>query len=588
MNTPVQPPPGPPPTATSPPVSGVTGSVVQAAAAATEILNGGVPLPGTIASLTAAGQATIRTDSGALQLQLSPNADLPRGASVTLLLDPATGRVQLALTEAPSAAPPPTASPASPSVITALTQGSTVTATVTTAIPGLAPAGGGAPVPGLVVLQDAAPAVAQALLAARGLTATVTANPRAGLLTLQSAAGTFTVRSPLALSIGSPVQITPGATGPGQVFTLTPLPGPAGGGPASNPTGQSAPAGQGAQTGQQAGAPQSSTATGVTPSNTPPSATLTPGAQVPFRIATITPPGGVAPPNLPPNSAAPGFPVLEGLVIGQASGSAALVRTPAGVFSVPTGNTPFPEGTRLALEIAAPPSAPISAGGGVTGQSGGYAVLQELVALLQQADPAATRQAVQVLLPTLGPQLASGLLFLLQALRIGGAPRWLGPQAAKTVDQLRRGTVDRLDREMASLRGRAVDGSGGEWRTYQLPVLADGAVEALRLYTRDRDSDPSGGDENDRPQGQRFVIEINFTRLGPYQFDTLVRDKHLDLMVRTQRPIPEVMRRGLHDTFTTAVEALGLTGTVGYHVVKAFDLKAAPSASGTGTIGMSV
>ena len=184
--------------------------------------------------------------------------------------------------------------------------------------------------------------------------------------------------------------------------------------------------------------------------------------------------------------------------------------------------------------------------------------------------------------------MAPGLLFLLQALRIGGAPRWLGPQTARTVDQLRRGTVDRLDRELASLRGRAVDGAGGEWRTYQLPVLADGAVEALRLYTRDRDGGAPGGDEDDRPQGQRFVIEINFTRLGPYQFDTLVRDKHLDLMVRTHRTVPDDMRRGLHEVFAKTVEALGLTGTVGYHVVKAFDLRAEPSPSGTETLGVSV
>jgi len=586
MNTPVQPPPGPPPTAAPPPSSGVSGAVVQAPPAVAEALGSGTPVSGTLASLTTGGQVTIRTDAGLLQLQLPPGLDLPRGAAVSVQLDPATGRVQLRLgepaqTASAATATASTASPG-PSVITALSQGSTLTATL---VSPPAPGGGGLPLPGLVILQDTAPAVAQALLAARISTATVTGSPQQGLISLQGPSGAFTVLSPLALTAGSTVQITAGGTGPGQFFTLTPVQGPAGTGQAPGPAAQSP---QTAQSGQPSPAPQSPAAAASAQSTAAPGASLTAGAQVPFRIVSIAPPGSPAPTGLPVNSTVPGFPVLEGQVIGQTGASATLVRTTAGVFSLPTGGASFPEGTRLTLEIIAPPAAPQAAHSAGARFSGGYAVLQELVALLQQADPVAARQAAQVLLPTLGPQLAPALLFLLQALRVGGAPRWLGPQAAKTVDQLRRGSVDRLDRELSSLRGRAVDGAGGEWRTYQLPVLTDGAVEALRLYTRDRDGGSPGGDEDDRPRGQRFVIEINFTRLGPYQFDTMVRDKHLDLMVRSHRRVPEDMRRGLHDVFASTVQALGLTGTVGYHVVKEFDLRADPSLSGTETRGMSV
>lgn len=276
--------------------------------------------------------------------------------------------------------------------------------------------------------------------------------------------------------------------------------------------------------------------------------------------------------------------MLIGDVIGSTASGAALVRTPAGHFSVPVGSRPVPVGTSLVLEFLAEPSPPATGGtaaaGHGTARGGGspFQALQEAIALLQQADPGAAQQVAQSLIPTAGPQLGTALLFLLQAVRFGGAPRWMGGDAVKTLDRARRGSVDRLNRDFGAMRGKAVDSAGGEWRSYQLPVSVGGEIEALKLYLRDREAQGQESEKQKTKAGQRFIIEVNFTRLGPFQFDNIVDRKHVDLMIRTHSTLPADMRREIQSLFADTVTALGLTGQVGYHVVKSFDLSpAAPN-----------
>ena len=120
-----------------------------------------------------------------------------------------------------------------------------------------------------------------------------------------------------------------------------------------------------------------------------------------------------------------------------------------------------------------------------------------------------------------------------------------------------------------------------------MPVATNDDIEPLRLYLKDRPPESENDPEQEKP-GQRFVIEANFTRLGPYQFDGMVRDKHLTLMIRTMKPVDQAMRADMQALYTTALEALGLTGSIGYHVVKAFDLTPVGSDPDARTSGVTV
>jgi hypothetical protein len=77
------------------------------------------------------------------------------------------------------------------------------------------------------------------------------------------------------------------------------------------------------------------------------------------------------------------------------------------------------------------------------------------------------------------------------------------------------------------------------------------------------------------------VIEVTLSQLGRIQFDGLVREdgKRLDLMVRSEPPLPTPIHRDIRALFTRSSEIAGLTGEVGFQAapVAFIDVKAEPS-----------
>jgi hypothetical protein len=453
------------------------------------------------------------------------------------------------------------------------------------------------PVPGTVL--STSPSLSRILIAGQTVPGTVTALTPAtpasaqatgaqqpGTVTVQTTFGAITLRLPFPVPQGASLTLSAGAQGPLQTVQVSFGVQPGTGFTAPGLT-ASVPSGVGGAATAKAGNTTAGTQvpaghSTATATGTVQPGTIAAGSTVPIHLATILPPGA-PPPALAglSNSAAPGLPVVVGSVIGETASGAALVRTPLGHFSVPVGARAVPAGTTLVLEFLAEPNAPAAGAGAHAGPAAArlaagrpFQALQEAVALLQQSDPAMAQQVVQSLIPSAGPQLGAALLFLLQAVRFGGAPRWLGGDAVKSLERARRGSTDKLNRDFGSMRGKAVDSAGGEWRSYQLPISVGGEIEALKLYLRDREQQGQEGDKDKAKPGQRFIIEVNFTRLGPFQFDNLVDKKHIDLMIRTHSALPQDMRREIQALFADTITALGMTGRVGYHVVKSFDLNA--------------
>lgn len=287
-------------------------------------------------------------------------------------------------------------------------------------------------------------------------------------------------------------------------------------------------------------------------------------------------PGQAAPTAAPPGalSGATTLPPLLASVTGAAASGATLALSGQATLSLSTARgAALPAGSQLLLDFLAPPQ-PVQPGGVQAqqpAQVAAFQTLREAIAMLAQGDPAAAQRIAQSLIPSSGPQLAPALLFLVMAMRGGGAPGWLGPDAARAVERTRRGTLGRLDQEMKGAQGRARDSAGGDWRVMTMPVSDQGSLDPIRLYIRDRDRQDAASEEDGR-ENQRFVVEVNFTRLGPFQFDSLVRGKQVDLMVRTHEPLEESVRNDIRHLFGDTVSALGLGGSVGFHVVAAFDL----------------
>jgi hypothetical protein len=196
----------------------------------------------------------------------------------------------------------------------------------------------------------------------------------------------------------------------------------------------------------------------------------------------------------------------------------------------------------------------------------GWPSLEALEETLFQGLPAQQMEAVARALPQAGPRLASGILFFLSALNQGNPLAWLAPAAAAAAE--REGTseiFERLGREFVGLN-RSIETAAGEWRFVNLPLWSEQGLRELRCFYRHQDQGGQG--DGDGEKATRFVLELELQRHGELQLDGLVRARRFDLMLRSRRPLPALVRGDLMALFEEANAIAGYSGQLVFQASK--------------------
>ncbi|WP_374652602.1 hypothetical protein [Dongia sp.] len=278
--------------------------------------------------------------------------------------------------------------------------------------------------------------------------------------------------------------------------------------------------------------------------------------------------------------------IVFGRVVSVTPAGHAVVHTPIGDIMLQNRSSLMP-GAQLALAIdtlETPPPAIAPAPVVQTPQqallslSQGWPTLADLVALLQGSagssargtvDPETARQAL-ALLPHVGSRLGAGLMNAMTALRAGDLGKLLGPLlAAKGASAEREEIVRRLRGEFSQLSALAQERPDVDWRALFLPVIDDrGRVTQVNLFYRRFKK--NGADPATRGSGTRFVVEADFSRLGPFQLDGLMRPQRFDLMVRSRTRLTDRMRREIEAIYEEARGLTGFAGSIAFQTVDEF------------------
>ncbi len=278
-------------------------------------------------------------------------------------------------------------------------------------------------------------------------------------------------------------------------------------------------------------------------------------------LSTLKGPGDLAPGN-----------TLTGIVTGRAVTSGhPIVQTHTGSLIVDTG-TRLPAGSTVTFEILSQ-SAPAPAAGEQAGIHAGrpdlilserWPGLEEAVRALEEVNPSAAQQLVNAVLPRPGATLAANILFFLVALSGGNLRGWLGDGPARILQRLKPGLMARLRDDFGRLGRIADEPRTGDWRATMIPFYNGAEIEQIRLFMR-RAGDEAE-DEHDGRQGTRFVIDMDLSRMGRFQLDGLVyqKEKHLDLIVRTENKLPQKMQDDIRDIFREAGEVTGIKGGLSF------------------------
>jgi len=294
-------------------------------------------------------------------------------------------------------------------------------------------------------------------------------------------------------------------------------------------------------------------------------AALPTGSRIAMRVSGMQVPGGTAPTASPATASGGGVPAT---VAGSGTGGQTLIQSPVGQMTLAT-SAPLPQGTQLRLEPVGLPQLPAVSGAADEAAGQRWDTLREAIRTIIQAGAGVGQTRMMQAIPQPTPQMPATVIFFLQALRHGSMRGWVGSDAAETLGRHNKPLLDRLGAEFAQLQRQAGEPVSQDWRLFTIPLFADGEAERLKLYVRDRQAgqDP----DQDEAAGDRFVVEANFTRLGPFQFDGLARTKRLDLVIRTLARLPDEMQNGIGVQFADTVTALGLTGTLSFQVTDRFD-----------------
>jgi len=270
-----------------------------------------------------------------------------------------------------------------------------------------------------------------------------------------------------------------------------------------------------------------------------------------------------------PVSLAPGA-TLGGVVSGQQGVGQTVVQTHAGPVVLPTAQA-LPPGTEIKFEIAAlnPPTTGAAQHGQLHAGTaplldGSWYTFDEALEVLHDAAPGAHQHVLHAALPRADAQLATNVLFFLSVLRGGDIRNWLGDGPVRILEKMRPDLAGRLRSDMSQMTRTVDDPLSGEWRLMGVPFLHGADIDRVQLLLRDQDSDDN--DNEDQGKGTRFVVDLNLSRLGHMQIDGLVgeKNKRLDLVLRTDEPLPSAIRDDIRKIYGDALELTGLEGSVGF------------------------
>lgn len=258
------------------------------------------------------------------------------------------------------------------------------------------------------------------------------------------------------------------------------------------------------------------------------------------------------------------------MVLANTDAGKPLVRTPIGLLALDTPPQTLPTDAEVTLQLVGkpvpPPAvAPIQPGPDDPPDNILPKRLAQLVETAQTSPGGdALAAAVRDKIPAPGPKLAAQLVSAMTtADQPQGLTKFLGEGLATALSHAAPQTLDSLARHWETASTPVQGPAEGDWRSLMIPFLMGGEITNLRLTIRQRQGKMAAAE---REKGTRFLLDLDLSRLGPLQFDGLVKRQHkrFDLIIRTKTALSGEMRRDIDALFINGLLNFGLEGSIAF------------------------
>jgi len=165
-----------------------------------------------------------------------------------------------------------------------------------------------------------------------------------------------------------------------------------------------------------------------------------------------------------------------------------------------------------------------------------------------------------------GGKLLNSMMFMMAALKGGTPSHWLGKTIEGALANKNTNLLQLLKGELSRIFNAGSD-TTSEWRSLVLPFdIRGGEVPLMAaLFSQNTQIDPDAhqGDDSEtdkEKESQRFVIEVQFSVLGPLQLDGVVRGNKFDLVLWSENALPNGLIADTSELFNNALAANGFAG----------------------------
>ncbi len=190
-----------------------------------------------------------------------------------------------------------------------------------------------------------------------------------------------------------------------------------------------------------------------------------------------------------------------------------------------------------------------------------WPALDETIKVLNEVAPQAAQNIKNTMLsPT--AKVIPTTLFILAALRLGNVENWIGGNVLKELRNAgRRELADKLTNDFTRMSNLSKEPIADEWRPFSLPFIHDEQLSQIQMYIRDEEQNNEDGA---REKSTRFILNLNLSRIGQMQLDGNTNKKTLDLIIRSEEPLPFEIRQEIMKSFTSGIEQVNMQGNISF------------------------
>jgi len=204
-----------------------------------------------------------------------------------------------------------------------------------------------------------------------------------------------------------------------------------------------------------------------------------------------------------------------------------------------------------------------------------WGAFDEMVQTFLQQSPQNAASLLKILPSPSNPaQLSAAGLTVMAAVRSGDFSILLGDKKIEALQRLSKSTnlLSRMTQDTSAPRLETA--SHSDWRAVPLPLFWQGEIHKITLFTR-KETDEQN--QQDKENGStRFIFDLSLSRMGDAQVDGYIKEKRLDLVIRTQNSFSAPMQQQMRSAYAGALSQAGLQGDVSFqghtknwvHVIK--------------------